>query len=85
MKIIGSLNISKAHRHDDISIRMLKLWDLTIVKLLSIIFRNFVNQSTFPDIWKKSNICLIHKKGDKQSITIDQSLCCQSVEKYSKN
>ena len=65
--IIRSLNICKTHRHD-ISIRMLKLCDLAIAKPLSILFRNCVNQSTLPDIWKKSNIYPIHKKGDKQLI-----------------
>ena len=68
IKIIRSLNICKAHRHDDISIRMLKLCDLAIVKPLSIIFSNCVKQSTFPDIWKKLNICPIHKNSDKQLI-----------------
>ena len=41
---------------------------LPIIKPLSIIFRNCINNSTFPDLWKKSNICPIHKKGDKQTI-----------------
>ena len=62
IKIIRSLNICKAHGHDDTSIRMLKLRDLAVVKPLSIIFRNCVNQSTFPDTWKKSNIWPIRKK-----------------------
>ena len=47
---------------------MLKICDLAIIKLLSIIFRNFINNCTFPDLWKKSNICPIQKKGDKQII-----------------
>ena len=47
---------------------MLKFCDLAVAKPLSTIFRNCVNQSAFPDIWKKSNICPIHKKGDKQVI-----------------
>ena len=47
---------------------MLKVRDLGIIKPLSIIFRNFVNNSTFPDLWKKSDICPIHKKGDKQVV-----------------
>ena len=47
---------------------MLKICDLAIIKPLSIIFRNCINNSTFPDLWKKSNICPIHKKGDKQII-----------------
>ena len=47
---------------------MLKVRNLAIIKALSIIFRNFVNNSTFSDLWKKSNICPIHKKGDKQVI-----------------
>ena len=47
---------------------MLKLCDLAVVKPLSIIFKNCVNQSSFPDIWKKSNISPIHTKGNKQVI-----------------
>ena len=60
--------MSKAHGHDDVSVRMLKICDSAIIKPLSIIFRNCISQSTFPDIWKKSSICPIHKKGDKQVI-----------------
>ena len=47
---------------------MLKICDLAVIKPFSIIFRICVNYSTFPDIWKKSNICPIHKKGHKQVI-----------------
>ena len=68
IKITRLLNINKVQWHDDISIRMLKICDLAIIKPLSIIFRNCINHSTFPDLWKKSNICPIHKKGDKQII-----------------
>ena len=68
INIIRSLNEDKAHGYDNISIRMLKICDTAIVKPLSIIFNNCINQSMFPDIWKRSNICLIHKKGDKQII-----------------
>ena len=59
IKKIRSLDINKAYRHDDISIRMLKIYNLAIVKPLSIIFRNCMNHSIFPDLWKKSNICPI--------------------------
>ena len=75
IKIIKSLNINKAHGHDDILIRILKICDLPIIKSLSIIFRNCINNSTFPDLCKKSNICPIHKKGDKQIRLIFNSLC----------
>ena len=62
LKIIRSLDANKAHWHNDLSIRMLKICDLAIIKPLSIIFRNCINHSTFSDLWKKSNICPIHKK-----------------------
>ena len=65
--IIRLLDINKAHGND-ISVRMLKIWDSAIVEPLTIIFNSFTDQSTFPDIWKKSNICPIHEKGDKQTI-----------------
>ena len=68
INIIRSLNEDKAHGHDNISIRITKIFDTAIVEPLSIIFNNCINQSMFPDIWKRSNICPIHKKGDKQII-----------------
>ena len=42
--------------------------DLAVVKPLSMILRNCFNQSTFPDIWKKLNICPIHEKDAKEVI-----------------
>ena len=48
---------------------MLKICDSAIVEPLTIIFESCINQSLFPDIWKKSNICPIHKNGDKQTIS----------------
>ena len=59
---------------NDISIRMLKICDSAITKPLSIIFRNCISQNTLPDIWKKSNICPIHKNGGKQVINTYRSV-----------
>ena len=46
---------------------MIKLCSKYVVKSLSI-FKNCIDTSTFPDIWKRSHIIDIHKKGDKQII-----------------
>ena len=69
INIIRSLSGGKAHGHDNSSIRMLKICDSAIIELLSILFNNCMNQSMFPDIWKRSNIYPIHKKGGKQIIS----------------
>ena len=47
---------------------MLKICDSAIVKPLTILFKNCISEGIFPDNWKKSNICPIHKKGDKQIV-----------------
>ena len=86
LKIIKSLNVNKDHGHDDISIRMIKLCGQSIVKPLSIIFKNCINNSMFPDICKKSNIISVHKKSDKQIIdNIDLFLFYRFVVKFSRN
>ena len=64
-KIIKTSDISKTHGHDEISIRMLKLCDKSIVKALSIIFKNCKLRRTFPNLWKNVNVVPIHKKGEK--------------------
>ena len=50
INIIRSLNEDKAYGHDNVSIRIIKIFDTVIVEPLSIIFNNCINQSKFPDI-----------------------------------
>ena len=68
LRIIRALNINKAHSHDDISIRMIKICDESLLKPLFILFKNSLKLSYYPDIWKKSNIIPDHKMNDKQLV-----------------
>ena len=68
VKIIKSLDPNKAHGHDEISVRMIKLCASSIAKPLSILFRNCFENQCLPKEWKKSNIGTVHKKNDKQLI-----------------
>ena len=86
LKTIKSLNVNEAQGHNDVSIRMIKLCSQSIVKPLSVIFKNCIDNGIFPDIWKKSNIIPVHKKVINRSlIIIDLFLFYQFVEKFSKN
>ena len=67
-KIIKILDINKAHGHDEVSLRMLKLCNKSIVQPLSIIFKNCKLRKTFPTLWKKAKVVPIHKKGVKDPI-----------------
>ena len=69
LKIIRSLDITKAHGHDDISVRMVNFCDDSIKNPLSIIYENFIKTGVYPNAWKKSNIVPVHKTGDKQIIS----------------
>ena len=44
---------NKAHCHDMISIRMIKLCAESIYKPVEMIFKSYLNQSIFPAEWKK--------------------------------
>ena len=68
LNILKSLDANKAHGQDDISIRMLKLSQKSILKPLKLIFENCLRTRLFPDQWKKANVVPVHKKGDKQLI-----------------
>ena len=65
LKIIRGLDINKAHSHDNISTRMIKICDSCIVKPLSITFCNSLNSGIVPDNWKRSNTVPFHKNGNK--------------------
>ena len=83
LKIIRTLNIHKVHGHDDISIRVIKICDKSLLKPLIILFRNSTKSSHYPDIWKTSNIIPVQKKNDKQLVkTTNQYLFCLFLENY---
>ena len=63
-----ALNVNKAHGHDDISIRMLKICDSVLTEPLSIILNNCTDHGVFPYTWKMSHIIPIHKTNDKRSL-----------------
>ena len=60
--------IHKTHGHDDVSIRMIKICDKSLVKPLILLFENSAKSSSYSDIWKKSNIIPVHKKNDKRLV-----------------
>ena len=59
-KVIKALKVNKAHGHNGISIRMLKLCESAITELLYLIFKNCLSSNTFPDVWKKANVIPVH-------------------------
>ena len=86
LKLIQGLNSNKAHGHDGISIRMLKLCGLSIIKPLSLLFSNFAKDGFFSNNWKKANFFPVHKKGNKQLVSNYHPVplllvCCKIFEK----
>ena len=67
-QIMRALNINKTHGYDDISIRMIKICEKSLLKSLILLFQNSSQSSFYPDIWKRSNITPAHKKGDTQVV-----------------
>ena len=63
--IIRSLNPNKSSGWDSISPRMLKICDSSIVKPIRIIFETCLKTGIYPNKWKMSNVCPIHKKKSK--------------------
>ena len=60
LKAIRVLDINKAHGHDNISTRIIKICGCSIIEPFSIIFRN--------KLFCRSNIVPVHKKGKTQLI-----------------
>ena len=79
LQIIRNLDVNKAHGHDNISVRMLKICDTSICKPLELIFRNCLNQGLFPSEWKKAHVVPIHKKGSKHIISNYRPISLLSV------
>ena len=68
LSIIKSLDSSKSHGFDNISIKMIKICSESVTIPLKIIFEESLKKGIFPEIWKKANVVPIHKKEDKTLI-----------------
>ena len=66
-KVIKNLNPNKAHGYGIISIRMLKIYAYSIVKLLELIFKSYIDSGKFPREWEKAN-APVHIKNGKHLI-----------------
>ena len=66
LKIIRKLDPNKAHGHDMINIRMIKICDTSICRSLKLIFQSCLESGTFPVEWKKVNVVPVHKNGDNK-------------------
>ena len=60
IKLIKALDVSKAHGHDGISVKMIKICGGSIAHPLTLIFQNSVAAGIFANDWKKANIVPVH-------------------------
>ena len=68
LTLIRNLNPNKAAGSDGISGQMLLLCDKSVVLPLEIIFKNILQSSIYPEMWKLANVTPIFKKEDKQLV-----------------
>ena len=64
--IVRNLDPNKAHGHDIVSIRMLKICGKLLCKPLKLIFQSCIKHGKFPNEWKMANVVPFLKKGNKQ-------------------
>ena len=67
-KHIKKLNSNKSHGHDNIPIRIIKIFGHSISNPLFKIYSNCIKSGYFPKEWKKGNIIPVYKKNEKNLI-----------------
>ena len=68
LNVIRKLDPSKAHGHDQISIRMVQICDKAICKPLHLIFPSCIESEIFPTECKMGSVGPIHKQDDKENV-----------------
>ena len=63
------MNSNKAHGHDGVSMRTLKICGPSVIKPLTLLFNNCLRYGVFRNDWKKANVIQVDKKGNKQLVS----------------
>ena len=74
IKIIRALDVNKAHGHDNISVRIIKLSITSVAHPLTLIFQNSMAAVKFATQWKRASLVAIHKKNQINSIKLSTSI-----------
>ena len=59
-------DVTKAHGHGKISVRMIQFCTNSVTHPLTLIFQNCIAAGIFATQWEKGNIVCIHKKNEKK-------------------
>ena len=78
-KKISALKPSSAPGPDNISARVLKEFDDSLVTPLKLIFEKSMNESTVPKAWKNANVTAIHKKSSKSLVSNYRPISLTSI------
>ena len=68
LSVIRKLDPNKAHGHDQISIRVLQIYDKAICKQLHLKFSSSIESGIFPTKWKMTKVVPIYKRDDKHIV-----------------
>ena len=68
LSFIRAFDVRKAHKWENVSVRMVKTCDEALVKALFNICQFQLETGNFPSNWKRGNIVLVHKNGNKDLI-----------------
>ena len=63
-----------------VSIRMIKIRDVSICKPLILIFRSCFQNGKFPTEWKRANMVPVHRKEDRQNLKSYRSISLLPVD-----
>ena len=67
LQIIRALNINKVYGHDDISIRMIKICERSLLKPLIVLSRKSIKSFCYRNNWRKSNFIPFQKNKTKKT------------------
>ena len=82
LNILKSLDVIKAHGHDDISIWTLKLSHKSILKPLHLLSENCLANLDISRPMEKANVVSIHNKGDEKLVKNHRPFSLLLANKY---